>query len=323
MTSHQLKPEIEIDTTPTTSFFSSLLTEDIAADPVDELLTINLLTEDDLPSEEDPDSGITLEILSEDRFQRARYGVSTRAIWDFASHFNEIMATGLRRLRKETDDPVKRENYARLIQGCIALEESLNTNDRAFFQDRVKNEEERIRWETKWMKEVEYFQAELNNGGWIGISKEPAAFTWNRFDAEIVIEKLQGEYTYDSRKDYLNDPITPGVPMDDRNEHLRQRAYEGFSEWDLKNFRTYLVWIIGQACIFFASKDAHGYPASEERPEFEDHRKYLIEFLGNILRGEANLCTSRAMFLGHITPDRENYADAISKFTTVIPHMWD
>lgn len=308
-----------LDEVKTTSVFKPM---DIEADPVDELLEVVLLSEEDMPSEEDPTSKITEDIIRRDRLERARYGVSVRDLWDFGHHLLSVMATGFRKLSEEAEKPEDKRRYEKLTRGCIALNERTAMNDISFFKSPDKNVIETSRWDTKWAKEIEDFQQVLN-AEWDNISKAPAAFTWNRGIANRIVERLIEPYSYKDKRDYLDDPITPGVPEDKRNEHLIQRAHHGYSEWDLKHFRTYLVWIISQACMFFASKDAMGYPQSERFPEFKDYSDYLIETMGNLLRGEANLCVTRAMMLQLMKPDSENYAKSISEFTRFVPHLWD
>jgi hypothetical protein len=296
------------------------LNEDIPADPVNELREINLLDEESL---KDPDyKKLTLEDLTKDRLDRARYGVSRRDIWNFGSHFLAIMTHGFRRLRDEETSAERKLVFTRLIEGCIALNEISAMNDIAFYRDPEKSEADRIRWETKWRKATEDFQEVLNEE-WMAISGEPPAWTWNRPSVDALRSKLEIPFAYDEKKDYLSDPITLGVPQEDRNEHLRQRAYEGYSEWDLKHFRTYLVWLLAQASIFFASKDSMGYPVVEGRPEFEDHAAYLIEFASDMLYGEAAMCMTRAQEFMRIPEWNANYSKSVTKFTWIIPHLWD
>lgn len=296
--------------------------EDILADPVDELLEVILLSEADLPSEEDTNSGITEDIIRKDRLERARYGVSTRDIWDFGFNLTAIMATGFRKLRDAADNDEKKVMFDKLIAGCIALNERGAINDMTYFKDAEKNETERNRWDQKWLPAIAEFQ-EVLNSDWLNISDQPSPFTWNRGDANAITSRLQGKFSYDEKRDYLADPITPAVPVEDRNEHLRQRAYEGYSEWDLKHFRTYLVWIISQACIFFSSDDAHGFPMNEKHATFEAYSEFLIDFSNALLRGEANTCNTRTMMLNLREGDRQDYAKAVAQFTQVLPGLWD
>lgn len=314
------EPDLEkIDVTVNRIF---QLEEDLERDGLDELLEVTLLTEEHLKTPEDPFSWLTPEILHKDRIERARYGVSRRDLYDFGFNLLAIMATGFRKLKNATESPEEKEKFDKLINGCIALNERASMNDLAFFVDKEKNDAESKRWDNHWAEEIAKFQEVLDEE-WLNISPAPSPFTWNRGDANAVISRLDGKFTYDEKKDYLADPITPSVPVEDRNEHLRQRAYEGYSEWDLKYFRTYLVWIIGQGCIFYASSDAHGFVMSEETPTFEDHSKFLITFLDGLLRGEANMCINRAMLMEFIRTDQEDYATSISQFTRIIPGLWD
>jgi hypothetical protein len=298
------------------------LEEDLLPDPVDELLEVTILSEDDLPNEENPNSGITEEIIRKDRLDRARYGVSRRDIWDFGFNLTAIMATGFRKLRDATDDAGEKATFEKLIAGCIALNERGAMNDMAYFKDPEKNVVERKRWDDQWFGAIAEFQDFLN-AEWLNISAEPAPFTWNRGTANAIVSRLQGKFAYDEKKDYLTDPITPAVPVEDRNEHLRQRAYEGYSEWDLKHFRTYLIWLIAQAGIFFASTDSMGFPMNEKHDTFEAYSEFLVEFIGDILRGEANTCTDRAMMFDLREQDSVNYTKAVAQFTQVLPGLWD
>lgn len=298
------------------------LESDIEADPVDELLEVHLLSEKELPNEENPDSGITKEIIRKDRLERARYGVSTRDIWDFGFHLMAIMANGFRELRNSTDDAEDKVRFDKLIRGCIALNERAAMNDMSFFKIPEKNAAESERWETKWSQEIIEFQKVLDQE-WMNISREAAPFTWNRGTANAIVSRLEGKFDYAEKRDYLNDPITPAVPEEERNAHLGMRAYRGFSDWDLKYFRTYLVWLIAQASIFFASNDAHGYPQNEKHETFEAYSEFLIGIIGDLLRGEANTCTDRAMIFDLREKDAKNYADVIAQFTQFVPGLWD
>lgn len=296
--------------------------EDMERDGLDELLEVTLLSEEHLKNSEDPTLWLTLELLHTDRIERARYGVSRRDLYDFGFNLLAVMATGFRKLKDTTDSPEEKEKFDKLIAGCIALNERASMNDLAFFKDKEKNDAESKRWDEHWAGEITKFQDALNEE-WLNISTEPSPFTWNRGDVNAVISRLDGKFTYDDKKDYLADPITPSVPVENRNEHLRQRAYEGYSEWDLKYFRTYLIWLLGQGCIFYASSDAHGFAMSEDNPTFEDYSKFLINFLDGLLRGEANMCNDRTMLFNLRQVDREDYNKSISQLTEIIPGLWD
>lgn len=298
------------------------LEEDIERDPLNELLDVTFLAEENLKGPDNPTSSITEEVLRKDRLDRARYGVSRHDLYDFGFHLLAVMATGFRKLKNETDEPKEKEKFDKLISGCIAINERSAMNDLSFFKDKAKNDIEYKRWDEKWTHEVHKFQDVLN-AEWLNISASPSPFTWNRGEANAIISRLDGKFTYSEKKDYLTDPITPVVPEGDRNEHLRQRAYEGYSEWDLKYFRTYLVWLLAQGCIFYASSDAHGFLQSEENPTFEDYSKFLIKFTDGLLRGEANMCTDRTMLFNLREGDREDYNKSISQLTRIIPGLWD
>lgn len=294
---------------------------DIEADPINELTEIHLLTEE---SFNDPDYQGLLkpEDLSKDRFDRARYGVSRRDLWNFNSHFLSIMAHGFRRLRDIETDETRKDVFNRLVDGCIALHEHTATNDMAYYADEEKRKAEQKRWENTWIPKVKEFQ-KLLNAEWMTISGQPSAWTWNRPSVDALLSKLEEPFAYDEKKDYLSDPITLGVPEEERNLHLTQRAVEGYSDWDLNNFRTYLVWLLAQSSLFFASKDAMGWPVTEERPTFEDHSAFLIKFAADMLYGEAAMCITRAQEFNRIPEWNANYAVAVAKFTEVIPGMWD
>lgn len=321
---HAVDPAAEKDFEKTEVTLHRLfeLDEDLLPDPLDELLGVTLLSEEHLPNEENPNSGITPEILRKDRFERARYGVSRRDMMDFGFDLMAIMATGFRKLRNATDNPEEKETFNKLINGCIALNERGAMNDMSFFKDKEKNAAEQERWNTHWAEEVAKFQ-EVLDAEWLNISPAHSPFTWNRGGATAIVSRLEGRFTYDEKKEYLSDPITPAVPVEERNEHLRQRAYEGYSDWDLKYFRTYLVWILAQACIFYASTDAHGFPMSEDFPTFEAYSEFLIEFADGLLRGEANMCFDRTMIFNLRESDSQDYAKSISLLTRVIPGLWD
>lgn len=283
--------------------------EDLPADPVDELLSMNLRVPDGIH--------ITESDFVKSSAQRATYGIATSDIWDFGGYWIRLLAMATRE-QAFTDDYADHVRHDFFIEGCIALNERLNTNDLAFFVDSEKSKEELQRWTNKWDPEITRFKNVLSLE-WMGmpVASNPQ---WDHDDIDAIFTSLGRNFTYDIAKELIPDPIR--VDADIREQHHRERSVNGYSRVDLNSLRTFMMWTLVQGCIFFASKDSMGWPVSEAHPTMEDYQRHMLKTAKAIMHGEVV-----ASKVGELTKAEKQYLSdyrlVIASLTTMLPSMWD
>lgn len=282
--------------------------EDLPADPVDELLNLNGHADGVYVKESD---------LVKAADERASYGIATRDIWDFGGSWIRLLAVATRE-QTATDDYADKVRRDFFIEGCIALNEVLNTNDLAFFVDSEKSKEELQRWNEKWDPEVTRFKNVLSLE-WLGmpVANQPL---WNHDDIDAIFTSLGKDFTYDIAKELISDPIL--VDDSSREKHYQERRDNGYSTVDLDSLRTFMMWTLVQGCVFFASNNSMGWPVSEAHPTMKGYQKYMLKTAKAIMHGEVAVSK-----VGELTKEEKQYiADyrvVIASLTTMLPTMWD
>lgn len=286
---------------------------DFPSDPVNDLTSPWIISEKDLT---DKFNKVTEEDIAEDREDRALHGVSRRNIWNFNSHWVAIVAIGSRKLAESAGDAKTKELYEDLTEGTIAFNEFSmgETNDLAVYANPEAYQAEVERWTKVWKPKSERFRAMMVEH-WAALPSEGKA--WAQDDLDAIAAVFEGDFTYDEAMNLIPDPITPVVPAENRAEHFEQRRLQGYSDWDIKGLRLFLIWITAQASVFLTSSVAAGYPPNKDAGinSFEDYVKVQRERILELLRGEIRFANSG-------TADAP-YMTAVSEMLEYIPHMWD
>lgn len=285
------------------------------ADPLDELETPNY------PKEASVDYAFSEDDLKLDREERARYGVSSRDMWNFYSHWLNIFARGVRQLRNECTDPERYDMFDQLLDAIIAVNEVSESNTLPVESDKEKSDKLFKEWQGEWLPKSERF-ADLVENHWLDISDE-AKGTWNKGSALVIVDKMKKTSSFTDRRKDISDPITWTLDESVQEKHHAQRAENGFSEWDLVHFRTYLVWLLAQGCAYFSSDSSHGYPGREPWETAEKWNDFLIDFMGRILSGEAAMCMTRAHDRRVLEEDQKRYREAMKEFPHFLTLLWD
>lgn len=290
-----------------TSLFDDL--GDIPSDPVNELTEIRFNTYDGKK-----DSASRME---KDFLERSINGIATSDTWDFCSYWLSVLAV-------TTREKMPKANYAEqtrnefIVEGCIALHETIATHDLALYQDSEAYKSENERWQQKWESLVTRFKNVLILE-WLSIPTKNDT-PWNHADIDNIFDAMGEKFSYDEAKVLITDPIL--VPEEFKAQHHTERGMKGYSTWDLDNLRTYLMWLLAKACIFFASEDSMSWPFNKERPTIESHNSYMKNVAKIIMHGEVASA-------GDWSETEENeaylsdYRVVIAGLTTLIPSMWD
>lgn len=286
---------------------------DFPADPVNELESPWIISEKDLADEFNK---VTEADIAEDREDRALHGVSRRNIWNFNSHWIALLAMGARRLEAEATEDKDREFYDALVEGAIACNEFSmgESNNLAVYADKAAHKAEVTRWVSVWKPLNDAFFVLLKEN-WKNLPADGQV--WSQDDIDAIARAFDGDFSYNEAVNLIPDPITPGVPADDMTEHLDQRRFRGYSDWDLKGFRLFLTWIVAQATVFLTSSTAVGFPQNPAKGinTMLDYCKIQRGLVIDMLRGELRVAASG-------TADAP-YMTAVSRMLDSIPDMWD
>ena len=295
------------------SMFDDVRGTNFAADPVNELTSSWIVSEADLT---DAFSKVTQEQLDEDRAERVLHGVSRRNIWNFCNHWAFLVAMNARGLMDVAKDEEYRDFYEELVQGVIAFNEYAMgaANTMAFFSNNDAYRTELERWKKEWQPKSDAFRVTIVDN-W---SKLPAEGPgWSQDEVDSIAKAFEGEFSYDEAIDLIPDPVAAYVPDESLEEHQEQRRMRGYSDWDTKNFRLFIIWVTAQATVFLTSGNAAGYPHNEDAgiDSFESYVKVQRECILEVLRGELRFSVSG-------TADAP-YMTAVARMLELVPGMWD
>ena len=304
---------VEETTDSGTGMFSAIRGMDFAADPVNELTSAWIISEADI---EDEFSKVTQEVIDKDREERTLHGVSRRNIWNFCNHWVALVAMNARALADASAEEPEHTFYGELVSGAIAFNEYAMgaANTMAFFSSTEGYRTEMERWSAEWKPKSDAFRKNITEN-WMKLPAEGCG--WSQADIDAIADAFEGEFSYDEAIGLVPDPITPSVPVEAVEEHFEQRRVRGYSDWDTKGFRLFLIWVTAQAAVFLTSGDAAGYPHNEDAgiDSFETYLKVQRERILEVLRGELRVATSG-------TADAP-YMTAVDRMLDLVPGMWD
>jgi hypothetical protein len=128
-----------------------------------------------------------------------------------------------------------------------------------------------------------------------------------------VLKKRQEDTSHliiwDEYKQLIPDPIY--VPIGSFETHRKQRSERGYSDWDAKNPRAHIAWLIVQGVLYLASDKAMGFSA--QAGSFPAWQIELLEFAEGIW--------ADAFVNQGFTNDAAPLA--IKKIPNILPNLWD